>query len=395
MRVPSPPNPAFDRAPAGARSFGILSTYPPTACGLATFSAALAGGLAANGAEVSVVRVADGSSCSSARVVGELVNGSARSVAASAELLNECDVAVVQHEYGLYGGADGDEVVEILGDLRIPSIVIAHTILLEPTPHQRSVLVAVAEMADRVVVMSEAARERLCALFDVDPAKVDTIPHGAVIPHGPPPFRSRRPADLADLGPARAGQGHRAGGRRHGLAARVRRAGPLPGRRPDPPEGARRRRRGLPQRPHRAGLAQRRRGVGRLRRELPRRALPHRADPVLRCGRAALRLPGPGRPPGSWSTPSPPDGRSSPPRSRTPSSCWPAAPGIVVDHDDPDALAVALRRVLTEPNLAASMAAEASRLAPSMGWPVVARAYLDLAERLLVDHVLVERAALV
>jgi glycosyltransferase involved in cell wall biosynthesis len=69
--------------------------------------------------------------------------------------------------------------------------------------------------------------------------------------------------------------------------------------------------------------------------------------------------------------------------------------GIVVDHDDPDALAVALRRVLTEPNLAARMAAEASRLAPSMGWPVVARAYLDLAERLRVDHVLVERAALV
>jgi hypothetical protein len=30
-----------------------------------------------------------------------------------------------------------------------------------------------------------------------------------------------------------------------------------------------------------------------------------------------------------------------------------------------------------------------------MGWPVVACAYLDLAERLLVDHVLVERAALV
>ncbi len=46
--------------------------------------------------------------------------------------------------------------------------------------------------------------------------------------------------------------------------------------------------------------------------------------------------------------------------------------GIVVDHDDPDAMALALRRVLTEPELAASMAAEAARLAPSLGWPVVA-----------------------
>ena len=39
-----------------ARSFGILSTFPPTECGIATFSAALAAGLIANGATVDVVR---------------------------------------------------------------------------------------------------------------------------------------------------------------------------------------------------------------------------------------------------------------------------------------------------------------------------------------------------
>ena len=45
---------------SGSPSFGILSTYPPTPCGLATFSAALANGLETNGADVSVVRVSDG-----------------------------------------------------------------------------------------------------------------------------------------------------------------------------------------------------------------------------------------------------------------------------------------------------------------------------------------------
>jgi glycosyltransferase involved in cell wall biosynthesis len=64
--------------------------------------------------------------------------------------------------------------------------------------------------------------------------------------------------------------------------------------------------------------------------------------------------------------------------------------GIVVGHDDPDALASALLRLLTEPHLAATMAAEAMRLAPQMAWPTVANAYLDLARRLLV-----ERSALV
>ena len=60
--------------------------------------------------------------------------------------------------------------------------------------------------------------------------------------------------------------------------------------------------------------------------------------------------------------------------------------GIVVDHDDPDALAFALRRLLTEPRLAGAMAAEARRLAPTMAWPVVATAYLALAQRLLAER---------
>ena len=148
MPVVSPLIPQFGGGRSRALSFGILSTYPPTACGLATFSAALADGLVANGAKVSVVRVADGSPTSSRRVIGDLVNGSPRSVAACSELLNRCDVAIVQHEYGLYGGDDGKEVLDILAGLKIPSIVIAHTILTDPTPHQWSTLVSVAALAD-------------------------------------------------------------------------------------------------------------------------------------------------------------------------------------------------------------------------------------------------------
>ena len=57
--------------------------------------------------------------------------------------------------------------------------------------------------------------------------------------------------------------------------------------------------------------------------------------------------------------------------------------GTVVGHDDPDALVRALRRLLTDPRVAGSMASEARGLAPALAWPVVANAYVSLAQRLV------------
>ena len=57
--------------------------------------------------------------------------------------------------------------------------------------------------------------------------------------------------------------------------------------------------------------------------------------------------------------------------------------GIVVPQRDPVALGQAIRTVLTQPRLAASMAAEARRLAPGLSWPAVARRYCVLADRVV------------
>jgi hypothetical protein len=192
-----------------ATSFGILGTYPPTSSRLATFSAALADGLSTNGAEVGVVGVSDGPPSSSTRVIGELVNGSVASVAACAELLNHSDVAVIQHACGSYGGVDGAEVVGIIHRLRVPSILVAHTVPKNPTPHQRSLLELLAARADQVVVMSEAASRRLRRGFDIAGRKVTTIPYGATVPTKASCMRSGRPILLTQglLGPGRASSG--------------------------------------------------------------------------------------------------------------------------------------------------------------------------------------------
>ena len=369
---------------SGPTSFGILSTYPPTPCGLATFSAALSDALYANGTDVSVVRVADGSPSSSGRVIGELVNGSAPSAAACADLLNRSDVAVIQHEYGIYGGVDGDEVVDIIDGLHVPSIVVAHTILKDPTPHQRSVLEAITAMADQVVVMSEAARQRLCLGFDVDRRKVTTIPHGATVPGSPPVKRPGRPILLTWglMGPGK------------GIERVIEAMGSLndlPGRprylvagRTHPKVLAAH---GEAYRDARTEQA-RRRGVAdsvsfdsgyrdvstltALVQSASVVVLPYDSTDQVTSGVLVDAIAS-GRPVVATAFPHAVELLGS-------------GAGIVVGHDDPDALASALRRILTQPRLAGSMAAEARRLAPEMAWPVVAGAYLRLASRLLTER---------
>jgi glycosyltransferase involved in cell wall biosynthesis len=366
---------------SGYPSVGILSTHPPTRCGLATFSAALADGLAKNGADVSVVRIADGSPMPGGRVVGELVNGSSASVAASAELLNQSDVAVIQHEYGIYGGADGDEVVDIIDGLRIPSIVVAHTVLKDPTPHQRSVLEEVAVRADHLVVMSDAASRRLCEEFDVDRHKVTTIPHGATIPTIVAAKRPSRPTVLTWglMGPGK------------GIERVIDAMGSLDG---------------LPGRPQYLVAGRTHPKVLAAEGEAYRDACIEQArragvadsvsfDPGYRntamltalvqsCSVVVLPYDSTDQVTSGVLVDAIACGRP------VVATAFPHAmellatgAGVVVPHDDPDALASALRRILTQPCLAGSMAAEARRLAPEMAWPVVAKSYLGLANRLL------------
>src|SRR2546421_4454766 len=101
--------------------YRILSTYPPTACGLATFTAALSDALVSNGSTVGVVRVADDARSSNPRVVAELENNVRASVVTAIDQLSAGDVAIVQHEYGLYGGTGGGEVPDGMRWRPVPS----------------------------------------------------------------------------------------------------------------------------------------------------------------------------------------------------------------------------------------------------------------------------------
>jgi glycosyltransferase involved in cell wall biosynthesis len=165
--------------------FGILSTFAPTRCGIATFTASLGTALAAEpDGRFDVVRLLDAGDAhawdgagADPRVTCDLVAGDASSLQGAVHALDSCDVVIVQHEYGIYGGTDGDEVLRVLDSLRAPAIVVLHTVLRSPTPGQRRVLERVCALAATVVVMTSTAA-RLLGGYSVPMEKVRVIPHG-------------------------------------------------------------------------------------------------------------------------------------------------------------------------------------------------------------------------
>ena len=186
-----------------ATRFGFVSTYPPTACGLATFTAALFDALTLSGSdEGRVARLLDGPPTpGGAEVVSDIVLGDPAGSARAATSLSDCDVVIVQHEFGVYGGPDGQDVLTLLADVTVPTIVVLHTVLAEPTTHQRQVLEAVVGAASAVVTMTRAARDRLLAGYRVDAGKVSIIAHGA--PDSAIRVRVRPPSRPRSLAEAR------------------------------------------------------------------------------------------------------------------------------------------------------------------------------------------------
>lgn len=113
--------------------------------------------------------------------------------AAATNVLNRFDVAIIQHEYGIYPGDTGDEVLPLLRALKVPAIVVLHTVLSNPDAMQRSVLERIVASAAAVVTMTDTARRRLTDGYRVDPRKISVIPHGAASHSSAPRDHHDRP----------------------------------------------------------------------------------------------------------------------------------------------------------------------------------------------------------
>ena len=359
-------------------SYGVLSTYPPTQCGLATFSQALVQALQSESDHVGVIRVVDADEMCSV-VDHPWIRNKPGGAEAAAAALDAYDVAIIQHEYGIFPGPDGDQVLTVARALRVPTITVLHTVLVTPSPHQREILEELARHSSVLVTMTQTARQRLIDHYDVDPGIVQVIPHGAA-PSQVTGVERRRPggqpiiltwgllgegkgiewaisamAQLTDLEPRPdyrvVGQTHPKVKAHQGEAYRDRLI-----------------QRAEQDAPGMVHFDDRYLTTSELHRLLQQAdivLLPYDSREQVTSG-VLIEAVTAGKPVISTGFPHAVELLSS-------------GAGLIVDRQDPTSIADAVRRVLTEPDLAASMRAEANRIAPDLLWPAVADRYRQVA----------------
>ncbi|MCF7876042.1 glycosyl transferase family 1, partial [Candidatus Bipolaricaulota bacterium] len=168
----------------------FLATYPPRKCGIGTFTRDLASSVSQQYGEdlsargrVSIAALNDNSEGYDYDTeVGFEINSMNRmDYRKAADYVNLSDTRVVnvQHEYGIFGGEDGDNLLTFLDVIRKPVVSTLHTILKEPSDHQREVLQKVCEGSTEVVVLANKGKDLLEEVYDVPRDKVTMIPHGA------------------------------------------------------------------------------------------------------------------------------------------------------------------------------------------------------------------------
>ena len=162
----------------------LVGNFAPRKCGIATFTTDIFERLGEHHPEVrlQVYALQDPAApVAHQGVHAEIDRDDVEAYARAARAMNAqgIDALWIQHEFGIFGGESGEHVLALAERVAAPLVVTLHTVLADPSPKQEEITRRLAARASRLIVMSQAGRALMIERYDVDPARISIVEHGA------------------------------------------------------------------------------------------------------------------------------------------------------------------------------------------------------------------------
>lgn len=169
----------------GKKRVAFLSTYPPRECGIATYTRDLVDAISKlrilRPPVVIAINDKGGHYNYQRTVKFQIEQEDIESYKEASEYVNDSDIDLVhlQHEFGLFGGEWGENLIHFLEGLEKPIVTTLHTLLPESSIDGRRVVDEILQRSDFVTVMAKTGikiMEKTCRRLS---DKIKYIPHGS------------------------------------------------------------------------------------------------------------------------------------------------------------------------------------------------------------------------
>ncbi len=176
---------------------GLISSYVPKKCGIATYSRDLIESMQKyDNIEWCLIAAEDKDDSFEYgdKKIAIIKKNSKASYLKAAKLMNDWnpDIVILEHEFGLYGGnwvdiqyksvnnkfPTGDFILELINKLNAPIITTLHTVLPDPDEQRKKVIKQIANRSSQIVTMTTDAKKTLSSDYGIANKFIKVIPHG-------------------------------------------------------------------------------------------------------------------------------------------------------------------------------------------------------------------------
>ncbi len=165
-----------------------LSTYIPQKCGIATFTKDVTTAINLLNphaiAEIMPVVKDNENPQFPLEVKQKIYQSDPNSYLQAADYVNRssCDLLMIEHEFGIFGGKYGEYLLPFLQAVTKPKIMTCHTIIEDPQNPWGLLFQELVKYVDTLTVMTQNSAQKLVRLYHVPKKNI------AIIPHGTPDF---------------------------------------------------------------------------------------------------------------------------------------------------------------------------------------------------------------